>query len=100
LRDLRTGVAIGELRQLRFDLPAEEGAPLTPVLDDVGNYYRGLNPDAPTPADSGLLVYIDSAIDHFIRHTAAYVRREATLGLVSLRLNLFPDAPDYRKAAV
>jgi uncharacterized membrane protein YccC len=100
LRDLRTGVAIGELRQLRFDLPAEEGAPLTPVLDDVGNYYRGLNPDAPTPADSGLLVYIDSAINHFIRHTAAHVRREATLGLVSLRLNLFPDAPDYRKAAV
>src|SRR3546814_20466835 len=55
LRDLRTGVAIGELRQLRLDLPADEAAPLADVLTGVGAHYRGLDPDAPAPARPALL---------------------------------------------
>ena len=92
LRDLRTGVAIGELRQLRLDLPAERGAPLTDVLTDVGAYYRSLDPDAPTPAGPGLLAAIDTAIHAFARDSDAAVRRAAALALVSLRRNLYPDA--------
>jgi uncharacterized membrane protein YccC len=97
LRDLRTGVAIGELRQLRIDLPTETGASLTPVLIDVGNYYRALDPDAPGPADRRLLDHIDAAMDWLTQDSVA--RRPATLALVSLRRNLFPQAPGYRRTA-
>ncbi len=97
LRDLRTGVAIGELRQLRIDLPAAEGVPLNGVLAGVGDYYRGLDPDAPKPAGPGLLGDIDAAIEAFAANPEPAVRREATLGLVSLRRNLFPEALGYRR---
>jgi uncharacterized membrane protein YccC len=99
LRDLRTGVAIGELRQLRLDLPREQGAPLTGVLAGVGDYYRGLDPEAPVPAGPALLHDIDAAMGALAANPAAMVRREATLGLVSLRRNLFPEADGYRRAA-
>ncbi|MBZ9646507.1 FUSC family protein [Sphingobium sp. 3R8] len=98
LRDLRTGVAIGELRQLRLDLPPEEGAPLTAVLGGVSRHYRGLDPDKPVPADPALLHDIDGAIDALSAHPRLPVRREGVLGLVSLRRNLFPDAHAYRRA--
>lgn len=99
LRDLRTGVAIGELRQLRLDLPAGEGVPLTGVLAGVGDYYRRLDPDSPQPAELDLLHDIDGAIDALSTNAVPAVRRDATLGLVSLRRNLFPDAAGYRRAA-
>lgn len=97
LRDLRTGVAIGELRQLRLDLPREETAPLGDVLNGVSRHYRRLNPDAPAPADPGLLHAIDAAIDDLAASVRAAIRREAVLALVSLRRNLFPQAPGYRR---
>lgn len=99
LRDLRTGVAIGELRQLRLDLPAQEGAPLAAVLGGVSRHYRGLDPDAPAPADPALLHDIDSAIADLSANPRPPVRRDSVLGLVSLRRNLFPDAQGYRSAA-
>ena len=43
---MRTGVAIGELRQLRLDLQRAEAAPLTQVLGGVGDHYRAMDPDA------------------------------------------------------
>jgi uncharacterized membrane protein YccC len=99
LRDLRTGVAIGELRQLRIGLPADEGAPLTQVLSGVSAYYRGLDPDQPAPARPSLLSAIDAAIGDLSRNPSAAIRREAILGLVSLRRNLFPQSAGYREAA-
>jgi len=99
LRDLRTGVAIGELRQLRLDLPAQEGAPLAAVLGGVSRHYRGLDPDAPAPADPSLLHDIDSAIADLSANPRLFVRRDSVLGLVSLRRNLFPDADAYRRIA-
>jgi uncharacterized membrane protein YccC len=99
LRDLRTGVAIGELRQLRLALPRNSGEPLTEVLAGVGDYYRRLDPDAPQAAGQGLLDHIDAAIAALSANPEPAVRRDATLGLVSLRRNLFPEAAGYRKAA-
>ncbi|MAN11031.1 MAG: Fusaric acid resistance protein [Sphingobium sp.] len=99
LRDLRTGVAIGELRQLRLDLPRAEAAPLTQVLGGVGDHYRAMDPDAPAPADPALLSAIDAAIDDLGAHTRPAVRRESVLALVSLRRNLFPDAPSHHRRA-
>ena len=97
LRDLRTGVAIGELRQLRIDLPPDRGAPLTHVLHGVGRHYRALDPDAPAPAEPALLNEIDAAIDDLAVHPARDVRRAAVLALVSLRRNLFADAAPYQR---
>jgi hypothetical protein len=99
LRDLRTGVAIGELRQLRLDLPPAEGAPLNGVLAGVGDYYRRLDPEMPQPAGPALLHDIDAAMDALSANPAQAVRRDAMLGLVSLRRNLFPDAGGYRRVA-
>ncbi|ARS27548.1 FUSC family protein [Sphingomonas sp. KC8] len=99
LRDLRTGVAIGELRQLRMDLPPAERAPITPVLRDVGAYYGGLDPANPLPPEAGLLDRIDGALAAIITNPSAETRRAGALALVSLRRNLFPDAPAYGKVA-
>lgn len=99
LRDLRTGVAIGELRQVRIDLPPDQAASLGDVLDGVGSYYRTLDPAAPAPADGALLHDIDAAIGDLAAHPDAAVQRESVLGLVSLRRNLFPQAPGYRRIA-
>jgi len=98
LRDLRTGVAIGELRQLRMDLPVQEAAPLADVLTGVSAYYRGLDPAAPQPAEDALLSDIDHAIGDLSHNPDAAIRREAILSLVSLRRNLFPQSAGYRKA--
>ncbi|KQM19267.1 FUSC family protein [Novosphingobium sp. Leaf2] len=92
LRDLRTGVAIGELRQLRLSLDQSRSGELTQVLADVGEHYRRLQPDARPPADARLLADIDSALHTFARDPDRSVRRDAALALVSLRRNLFPDA--------
>lgn len=99
LRDLRTGVAIGELRQVRIDLPSDQAASLGDVLGGVGRHYRGLDPDAPAPADGALLHHIDAAIGDLAAHPDAAVQREGVLGLVSLRRSLFPDAPGYGRIA-
>ncbi|SNT04500.1 Uncharacterized membrane protein YccC [Sphingomonas laterariae] len=99
LRDLRTGVAIGELRQLRIDLPVAEGAPITPVLRDVGAYYAALDPDQPRGPEAGLLAKIDHAMAALTANPMPDVRRSAALALVSLRRALFPEAPPYRRIA-
>ena len=96
LRDLRTGVAIGELRQLRLDLPPARSAPLTEVLSEVGSYYRRLEPEARQPADPELLADIDRALHVFSRDEDRTVRRQAALALVALRRNLFPEAADLK----
>lgn len=99
LNNLRTGAAIGELRQIRLDISPHEAAPLTEVLKEVGVYYGSLDPAAPAPAQPALLGHIDSAIDELSANPRSAVRREATLALVSLRRNLFPAAQAYRSAA-
>ncbi|WP_176592358.1 FUSC family protein [Sphingobium sp. EM0848] len=96
LRDLRTGVAIGELRQLRLDLPVNEAGPLTDVLKGVSAHYRTLDPDAPKSAEPDLLADIDGAIGDLSHNPSADVRRDAILALVSLRRNLFPESEGYR----
>lgn len=99
LRDLRTGVAIGELRELRLRLPVEEAQPVSQVLGGVSRHYRELDHDEPLPADPELLLDIDGAIADLSAHRMPAIRREALLALVSLRRNLFPQAAGYRKIA-
>ncbi len=98
LRDLRTGIGIGELRELRMDLPPDQSAPLVKVLQGVADYYRNLDPAAPTPAQPALLQDIDSAITDLSANPSIAVRRDALLALIGLRRNLFADSANYRRA--
>lgn len=93
LRDLRTGIAIGELRELRLGMSPERSAPLTAVLASVGDYYRGLEPDRPAPADPRLLHEIDVALGAVQHDEDPAVGRSGVLSLYSLRRNIFPEAP-------
>jgi uncharacterized membrane protein YccC len=99
LRDLRTGMVIGELRQLRIDLPADEGQPITRVLQNVSAYYAAMDPERAMLPSAGMLERIDQAIAHLVLNSSASARRTAVLALVSLRRNLFPDAPPYQGVA-
>ncbi len=100
LRDLRTGVAIGELRALRLTLPPERSAPLTDVLRDVGAYYRRLEPEVEKPEDPALLAHIDTALHTIAADPDPGVRRAGALGLLSLRRNLFPESDPVPEAAL
>ena len=99
LRDLRTGVAIGELRELRLDMPPSKRGPLTEVLQKVGEYYRALDPDKPAPADPILLEDIDIAMTAVLNDEDPQLSRAGALGLVSLRRNLFPASAPKPSAA-
>ncbi|GGN42491.1 hypothetical protein GCM10011349_05610 [Novosphingobium indicum] len=95
LRDLRTGLAISELRQLRryIDPPAQ--APVTEVLTGVGEYYRRMVPHEPPAEDPELLGRIDHALRSFGSAAQTAMRRQAVLPLVTLRRSLFADAPPF-----
>jgi uncharacterized membrane protein YccC len=95
LADLRIGVAVGELRQLRLDGSASEDALITPVLRGVGTHYRALRPNQPAPPEPDLLAGIDRALTGF--GTSVPERhRSGVLALTSLRRNLFPQALAYQ----
>ena len=96
LRDLRTGIIIGELRQLRFDLPRREGAPIASLLRALSKYYTHMDPDQPPPVpDRSMLPRIDRAIGRLITNPSTSLRRSGVLALVSLRRTLFPEATPY-----
>ena len=95
LTDLRVGVALAELRQLRLDGTAAEAATITPVLQGVGAHYRVLRPEQPSPPKPTLLAGIDRALTDLTGSDGQATRRMAVLALTSLRRNLFPAAPAY-----
>jgi uncharacterized membrane protein YccC len=99
LVDLRIGVSVGELRQLRLDGSAQETQAITPVLEGIGAHYRALRPDRPAPPEPALLADVDAALAT-MAHPGAHPgvadrRRAGVLALTSLRRNLFPAAPGY-----
>ncbi|WP_054947845.1 FUSC family protein [Novosphingobium sp. KN65.2] len=97
LRDLRTGVAIGELRDLRLAMTAEKSAPVTKVLRDVGEYYRKLEPEREKPAAPALLADIDRALKEVLGDENPRFVRSGALALISLRRNLFPEAEPMKE---
>ena len=98
LTDLRIGVSVDELRQLRLDATPDEAATIAPVLRGVGAHYRALRPAEPAPPEPLLLAGIDAALTRFAADSSER-RRSGVLALTSLRRNLFPTAPAYGVAA-
>jgi len=94
LTDLRVGVAVGELKQLRLDGTPDEAAMITPVLREIGAHYRTLRPNQPAPPEPDLLAGIDTAMAAMATSTPDR-HRTSVLALTSLRRNLFPSAPPY-----
>lgn len=99
LTDLRVGVAIGELRQLRIDGSPVDATTITPVLQGVGAHYRSLRPERPSAPAALLLTRLDTALNGLALGEAPERRRASVLALTSLRRNLFPAAPGYGSAA-
>lgn len=95
LRDLRVGVTVGHLRDLRVDVGEAAAGLIAPVLHGVGRYYAARRLDQPPPDDAALLEGIDQAMRAFSHDEDADVRRRAVLALTGLRRNLFPGAPPY-----
>jgi uncharacterized membrane protein YccC len=99
LTDLRVGVAVGELRQVRIDGTEDEAAMITPVLRGVAAHYRSLRPGEPIRPEAPLLNGIDNAIAGLASAEVPERRRTGVLALTSLRRNLFATAPAYGAAA-
>ena len=95
LRDLRAGVAIGELRELRNGVDPAKQEAVTRVLAAIGEYYRRLVPHKPPPPDPELLARIDAALLRFNGDAREMLRREAALPLITLRRTLFADAAPF-----
>jgi uncharacterized membrane protein YccC len=95
LRDLRTGVAIGELRALRRDAAIAPRAALADVLGRIGAFYRRLVPHRTPPSDPALLHAIDEALRQSVASGAPDVRRRGVLALITLRRTMFADAAPF-----
>ena len=94
LRDLRVGMNLAALQDLR---PALDGAPRTAVetlLGAVGDHYGARAVGRPSPDRPGLLVRIDSALNSVAGGRSVATARGLS-ALVGLRRGLFPRAPAY-----
>lgn len=98
LQDLRVGVTVGQLRDLRVDGGEVSDELITPVLRGVARYYAERRLDQPPPDSPALLEGIDQAMQAFSHDEDRDVRRRAVLALTGLRRNLFPGAPAYGEA--
>jgi uncharacterized membrane protein YccC len=92
LRDLRTGLSLAELAELRSRLPAEAQGEIASILEGAAHHYQHLSRGRENPPPPTLLAYIDRAIQTGISGLDAAVQRAVTLALVSLRRNIFPLA--------
>lgn len=92
MQDLRNGIVIAELRELRLDVPEARRPLLTEVLANMSRHYARLKPHQPRESDPVLLAAIDKALGNFCADAVPENRRRAALALLTLRSNLFPEA--------
>jgi uncharacterized membrane protein YccC len=99
LRDLRIGMNLVALQDLR---PSLSGAPLAAVdavLARVGDHFAALSAGRPASGREQMLDQIDAALAGLAGTRSRAVARGVT-SLVGLRRNLFPDAPAYAPETV
>ena len=95
--DLRIGLNIVDLRRARHALPAGAVQVIDDTLDAVAGHYGALA-HSPLSRPSrrfgkALLHQLDRAIATLSTVPASQPRQDALLGLVGIRLGLYPDAP-------
>lgn len=100
LRDLRTGLSLAALAELRPHLPAKAGKEASLVLDGAKHYYHHLAAMQDSAPPATLLKHIDDAMQSGMESADRAVRRAATLALMSVRRNIFPlAAPTWPDSA-
>ncbi|QYE33810.1 FUSC family protein [Polymorphobacter sp. PAMC 29334] len=95
LVDLRIGVSIGDLRQLRIDGSDGDARLITQVLKGVGAHFAGLDVAMPVAPEAGLLDDIDRGLAGLAANPVPATRRAGVLAMTSLRRNLFPSAAPF-----
>jgi uncharacterized membrane protein YccC len=98
LRDLRVGMNLVAIQDLRPALTRGARGAVDAVLSGVGDHYAALSAGRPLPARERLLARIDSALARVLNQRSDAGARGVT-GLVGLRRNLCPDAPAYGSQA-
>ena len=91
IAEVRIGINVVALRRGRRDLAADAGTAVAALLADLERHYAGPADAPPAP----LLAALDRALDAAVGEPDRPGHREALLGLVGLRLGLFPAALPY-----
>ena len=94
LRDLRVGMNLVAIQQLRPTLSGTALDRIEALMQRVGEYYRPHRRNADLDVDKPVLAAIDRALDALAGLQQAVTVRGIT-NLVGLRRNLFPRATDY-----
>ncbi|MBK1648552.1 FUSC family protein [Rhabdochromatium marinum] len=94
LTDLRVGMDLVALRELRGRLPAATAADLDRLLSGVGEHYGALSLGEPV-ADTGMLRQLDRLLERLTDSVSGPGGARGICALVGMRRNLFPEAPGF-----
>jgi uncharacterized membrane protein YccC len=92
LNDLRIGLNLIDVRQVRAELPPPSVDALDRVLDGIARTFRRRTAGAPEPAEPALLASLDRARAELAHAPQGSARDRGFAALTGLRRNLFPAA--------
>jgi uncharacterized membrane protein YccC len=92
---IRIGLNVVDLRRARHALPARILVCLDAVLDGLAAEFRARDLSRNDPEHGLRLAVVDAALGACASLAASAPRDDALLGLVGIRLGVFPDAPAY-----
>ena len=101
LDEVRIGLNILNLRRAHDDLPEVNQMALKQLVEDVAQHYRARERQGRMlPAPQGLKVALEASLSRLRTLPPGTARDEALLGLIGLRIGLFPQQrlPDALKA--
>ncbi|MFT9099807.1 MAG: FUSC family protein [Zymomonas mobilis subsp. pomaceae] len=97
IRDLRIGICMLRLRQLATRVDETVRHQITTLAQAIAGYYDELSHSPNMESSEAILTDIDKVIDSFVDLHNSIDRREGLTALVSLRRNMFPEAPGFIK---
>ncbi|AFN57508.1 putative membrane protein YccC [Zymomonas mobilis] len=97
IRDLRIGICMLRLRQLAARVDENVRHQISTLAQAIAGYYDELSRSPNAESSDTILIDIDRVIDSFVDLHNSIDRREGLTALVSLRRNMFPDAPGFIK---
>jgi uncharacterized membrane protein YccC len=95
LRDLRTGVVMIELESVANNLNERAQNAMTRAFDGIAAHFRALARGRRQIPTSALLGYLDRLIGDILATDSPSARHKGLGAAVSLRRNLYPEAPPY-----
>jgi uncharacterized membrane protein YccC len=103
LRDLRIGMNLVAIQDLRASLSGAPRSQIDALLDEVADYFAERSARGPAGEQAQILTQIDAALRLLAGTQASPRDPDRTRGvtnLVGLRRNLFPAAPAYAPEAL